>query len=306
MSSEAPPDVPLAEVGRYRRYSEAQERGLVAAAMELPYWVIREGPDFVLYIEATSQGPVAEELAKFEQEAAEHRAQISEPVPPLPKVSTLPLFVAAWLMSMGWLAQNLVSETWVGRGASLNRAIFDGEWWRLVTSLTLHGDLPHFVANLCFGLLFAGFLLPRFGTGVTWLGFVLSGALGNLFNAWFYHSERHSTIGASTAVFGALGMLVAWEFVDRWRNPRMRRWWQLMVPLGGGLALLAYLGVGDETENRVDYMAHLWGFVAGMLVGTGPACIGIRARLPIPVQWFLSVLAVAIVIGAWILAISAR
>jgi membrane associated rhomboid family serine protease len=305
MSSEAPPDIPLAAVGRYGKFSEAQERGLVAAAMELPYWVIREGPEFVLYVEAGAQQPVAEELAKFEAESAEHQEHQSRPVRDLPKLNTLPLFFAAWIMSMAWLGQNLAPEKWVARGSSLNLAVFKGEWWRLVTSLTLHGDLPHFIANLSFGLLFAGFLLPRFGTGITWLGFVLSGAIGNLFNAWFYRSEPHSTIGASTAVFGALGMLVAWEFIERWRTPRHRGWWQLVVPIGGGLALLAYLGVGDEGENRVDYMAHLWGFVAGVVLGAAMAGMRAGERLPRSAQWVLAALAVALPAFAWVLAIRA-
>jgi membrane associated rhomboid family serine protease len=306
MSSEAPPDIPLAEVGRYRKFSEAQERGLVPAAMELPYWVIREGPDFVLFVEAAAQTAVAEELAKFEAEAAEHRDHVSRPPVNLPKLNTLSLFVAGWVMSMAWLGQNLVSENWTSRGSSLNSAIFQGEWWRLITSLTLHGDLAHFVANLSFGLLFAGFLLPRFGTGVTWLGFVVSGALGNLLNAWFYHTERHSTIGASTAVFGALGMLVAWELVDRWRTPRSRGWWQLVVPLGGGLALLAYLGAGDERGGRVDYMAHLWGFTAGLAMGGLLAWARTYERFPRAAQWLLSTLAVLMPIVAWTCALRFR
>ena len=305
MSSEAPPDIPLAEVGRYRKFSDAQERGLVAAAMELPYWVLREGPDFVLYVEAGSGKMVAEELAKFEAEAAEHREEVKLPEVILPKLNTFPLFVAAWVMSMAWLGQNLAGEAWISRGASLNRAIFHGEWWRLLTALTLHGDLPHFIANLSFGLLFTAFLLPRFGTGVTWLGFVLSGAIGNLLNASFYHAEPHSTIGASTAVFGALGMLVAWELVDRWRIPRRRGWWQLVVPLGGGLALLAYLGVGDQRENRVDYMAHLWGFVAGLCLGALLACLRVRERLPNSAQWLLSTLSVLLPAAAWVCALRA-
>jgi membrane associated rhomboid family serine protease len=302
MSSEAPPDIPLAEVGRYRKFSDAQERGLVAAAMELPYWVIREGPDFVLYVEAASQLAVADELNQFEAEAAAHREDAQRPPAVLPKLNTLSLFVAAWVMSMWWFGQNLAGESWISRGAALNRAIFNGEWWRLVTALTLHGDLAHFVANLSFGLLFAAFLLPRFGTGVTWLGFVLSGAIGNLLNALFYHAERHTTIGASTAVFGALGMLVAWELVDRWRAPATRGWWQLLVPVGGGLALLAYLGVGDERENRVDYMAHLWGFVAGHILGALLAWMRARERLPTAIQWLLSAAAVLMPAAAWLCA----
>lgn len=289
----------LAEVGRYAKFSQAQERGLVAAALEVPYWVIRDGRDFVLYVEPATEDLVAEELAKFEAEFVQRRAEQSAPAIVLPKLDTIPLFIAAWVMSTFWAAQNFVPTSWMDRGDASNRDIFAGEWWRTFTALTLHGDLPHFVANLCFGLLFAGFLVPRFGGGVTWLGIVLSGALGNLLNAWFYRSELHSTIGASTAVFGGLGMLVMWEFRARWRSHARRVWWHLVVPIGGGLALLAFLGVGEEHEHRVDYMAHFWGFIAGLALGA----VRSANRLPPPAQRVAGVLATALLLLAWALAL---
>jgi rhomboid protease GluP len=299
MSDDSPPPETLAEVGRYAKFSHAQERGLVAAALEVPYWVIREGREFVLFVEPPEQERVSAELAKFEAEFAERRAQQTTPEVVLPKLDTTSLFIAAWAMAMFWAAQNFAPVAWLDRGDSSNRAIFAGEWWRTITALTLHGDLGHFLANLCFGLLFAGFLLQRFGGGITWLGFVLTGALGNAVNAWFYRREPHDTIGASTAVFGALGMLVAWEFLTRWRSPARRGWWQLVVPLGGGLALLAFFGSGDEEGNRVDHMAHFWGFGVGLALGTVLSLM----RFPPAAQRIAAVLAIVLPLIAWALAL---
>ena len=294
-------DIPRAAVGRYARFSEAQERGLVAAALEVPYWVIREGPEFVLYVEASAETAITGELLKFEQEHEARGVELRTVEPALPKLETLPLFFVAWVMSTFWAVQNFLPPVWIDRGASSNGAIFRGEWWRTVTALTLHGDLAHFLANLFFGLLFGAFLQPRFGAGLGWLGVVVGGALGNVVNAFFYRSERHSTIGASTAVFAALGLLMAWEFVAKWRRPGMRGWWQLVVPLGGGFALLALLGSGDPTDRiqSVDYMAHLWGFAVGGLLGV-PLAIG-RAgeRLPTGWQWLCGGLAFALPLVAW-------
>jgi rhomboid protease GluP len=291
-----PTDLPLTAVGRYAKFSQAQECGLVAAAMELPYWVIREGPLFVLYVEEASAAQVEGELRKFEAELAQ-RMEATMPVPPLPKVQALPLFLAAWAMGSFWTWQNFAPESWTDRGAALNTAIFAGEWWRTFTALTLHGDLGHFAANLFFGGVFAAFLQPRIGAGVGWFGVVLAGALGNFINAWFYRSEPHSTIGASTAVFGALGLLVAWELVSRWRVPRHRGWWQLVVPIGGGAALLAFLGAGDEVSHRIDYMAHWWGFVAGLALGF-PAAVMPRAGKW--VQRAVAILSIGILLLAWV------
>lgn len=298
-----PPLEELAEVGRYRRFSAAQERGLVAAAMDQAYWVVRDGPEFVLYVEPGAMELIREELEKFEEESAqrvEEKRRVAETS--LPKVDTLPLFVGAWLLSTCWAVQNLAPPWCVDRGDAENRAILAGEWWRTVTALTLHADLPHFVANLCFGLMFIGFLLPRFGGGLAWLGFALAGALGNAINAAFYWRELHSTIGASTAVFGALGMLVAWEFHERWSSHDKRGWWHLVVPLGGGLALLAYLGVGDGSDHKVDYMAHFWGFAAGFVLGFAWTLARIRER-GTSIGWLAAILAVLLPIAAWTLAL---
>src|SRR5438034_425376 len=77
--------------------------------------------------------------------------------------------------------------------------------------------------------------------------------------AWLVRRDFVS-IGASTAVFGALGALAAFP------QHRRRAW----VPLGAGLALLAFLG----TSKRADLAGHLCGFVAGLLLGA------VASRLP--------------------------
>jgi rhomboid protease GluP len=292
-----PDDTPLAAVGRYPKFSQAQERGLVAAAMDLPYWVVREGEEFVLYVEESAFAAVSPELAKFEEEVTARGEVPNVPVPDLPKLETLSLFVAAAVMSGFWAFQHRLPEKVFDRGEAMNQGIIAGEWWRSVTALTLHRDFAHFLANLAFGLLFAGFLQQRLGGGVTWLGILLAGALGNFVNAWFYRSEPHSSIGASTAVFGGLGMLMAWEFIARWRVPHTRHWWQLVVPLGGGLALLAYLGSGDESgATRTDYMAHFWGFMWGAILGV----IFALMRRPVPmIQRVCAVIALVLPLLAW-------
>ena len=69
-------------------------------------------------------------------------------------------------------------------------------------------------------------------------------------------------MGASTAVFGAIGLLSALGVAARRRHePKTRRAW---LALGAGLALLAMLGTAGE---RVDLWAHLFGWLAGLALG---------------------------------------
>ncbi len=165
--------------------------------------------------------------------------------------------------------------------------VMAGQWWRSVTALTLHADTAHLGSNLLFGIAF-GYLVGRIlGGGVAWLIILVAGALGNAMNAAL-RSPEHTSIGASTAVFAALGVMVAHAL--RPRSPvlesPMRRW----SPLVAGVLLLALIGVGGE---RTDVLAHLTGFIAGTMIGW----IGCR----IPDRWLGSAKLQALAGGAALL-----
>jgi membrane associated rhomboid family serine protease len=168
-----------------------------------------------------------------------------------------------------------------------------GEWARAVTALTLHADSVHLLSNLVAGLGF-GFCVARyFGSAWGWGLILLSGALGNSLNAWVYFPEPHLSVGASTAVFGALGLLTGAGSWHALLGPRLRwsvpRWF---VPLFGGITLLGLTGLG-RGMGVVDVAAHISGFLCGGLLGWMGAMIGpdrlCRAHLTIPVaglSWF--------------------
>jgi membrane associated rhomboid family serine protease len=296
MNDEPETEHPLIEVGRYSRLPDARERGLVVAALELPYWIKREARDWVLLVEERSSGRVREELAAFETEERERPPARS--LLPVGRVPTFSLFVAGWILCGFFFVQQMMGERWLRKGSAAGEAILHGEWWRTITALTLHADGPHLTANLATGLLFAAFVLPRLGVGVGWLAILASGALGNAVNAWGYRHEPHDAIGASTACFGALGLLVGAELVARWNEPRSRNTWQLILPIGAGLALLAYLGVGEEGKN-IDYMAHGWGFAVGIAEGMVAMALRLKERLPRAAQYAASALTLALVSWCW-------
>src|SRR5215468_4986816 len=47
-----------------------------------------------------------------------------------------------------------------------NQAVAHGEWWRLFTAITLHGDVNHLAANTTTGLLLVGLAMGAFGPGL--------------------------------------------------------------------------------------------------------------------------------------------
>jgi rhomboid protease GluP len=298
----------LAEVARYPLRTLAQERSLVVLSLGLGCWIFQDKDDCVLCVRHSDETVVRAELEKFEREAATQVRRAAY-APHSAKIPVAQLFIFAWFFTGLFMLQNLLPDDVTGRGiASSSRIIGHGEWWRAITALTLHADLPHFIGNLATGLLYAAFLLPLAGSGVTWSGMLLTGALGNLVNAWGWRGQPHESLGASTAVFGTLGMLVAFQCAQILLHERRPRLWQIIMPLGAGVALLAYLGTGDyehPERNNTDYMAHLWGFCAGLLAGAGAGFSHIGGRLSGKMQRALSIAPPVVIALAWLFAVKA-
>jgi membrane associated rhomboid family serine protease len=185
---------------------------------------------------------------------------------------------------------------WVAIGNAQAAKILDGQWWRLVTALTLHADWAHLSSNLAIGGIFVIFLCRELGSGLAWSLLLSAGALGNLVNACVQNPD-HSSVGASTAVFGAVGILASTSLV-RHGHQLQRRW---LPPVAAALALLAILGT--EGKNT-DLGAHLFGFVYGSFLGLiAEYLIARRGRPGVALNALLALISVAVVFGAWWVAI---
>ena len=185
---------------------------------------------------------------------------------------------------------------WFERGSADADRILLGELWRTVTALSLHANLAHALSNAIGITIFLGALSSILGPGVAAALVLLAGASGNLANA-LIHGSAHVSIGASTSVFGAVGMLGGLGLARRGRRkvPKRRAW----LPVAAALALLAMLGTGGE---RVDVLAHLFGFLFGGVLGllfafVTPHPPGFR------IQWACGSGALAVLIFCWLLAL---
>lgn len=190
----------------------------------------------------------------------------------------------------------ILAPDWVFLGNAQAAKILDGQWWRLVTALTLHADWAHLSSNLAIGGIFVIFLCRELGSGLAWSLLLSAGVLGNLVNACV-QSPAHSSVGASTAVFGAVGILAALSLV-RHRHQLQRRW---PLPVAAALALLAILGT--EGKNT-DLGAHLFGFVYGGFLGLiTEYLVGRRGNPGTVLNVLLALMSAAIVVGAWWMAL---
>lgn len=250
-------------------------------------------------VPASQSARAAEELRLYDLENPPRRP---EPAVELVTHDALPgiagYFIVVCIVA-GCAGYGLFGEDWYGAGRVDGARLRAGEWWRAITALTLHADLPHLVGNIMFGTLYGLFAGRLVGSGVAWFTIVVAGALGNLANTLLLEST-HRSIGASTAVFAALGLVAG--FVWRGRFLSQERWVYRWGPVVGGLALLMFTGTGSLEQNT-DTGAHLTGFLAGF--GGGLLLVPAMHRLASSrLQAGAGTGAVVILAGAWILALS--
>lgn len=265
----------------------ARDWALVLAAADIPCDVDRQGREWHVMVGPADADRAASALAAYDADAVAPAA----PPPSIPEYGRTwaGVGMAILLVAVSRAAGPAAGASALFRAGEANaNRIVAGEWWRTVTALTLHTDATHLVSNLAIGTLVATAVCWAVGPGVgAWL-LLLAGAAGNWVTA-MVHGGAHRAVGASTAVFGGVGVLVGLAIV---RGPR-RAW----VPLAAGLALLGLLG----TSERADLLAHFFGFVAGVTLGApvGPLP-PLRSR---PLQWTLALAATAAVGACWMLAV---
>ncbi|MBW2454660.1 MAG: rhomboid family intramembrane serine protease [Deltaproteobacteria bacterium] len=177
------------------------------------------------------------------------------------------------------------------------------EPWRMITALTLHADAQHVLGNVISGSIFGAMLSRRIGPGGALFAMLLAGALGNAANALYHLPDGHRSIGASTAIFGAVGLLAAVQLVlDFGQRKKRDRYGvvDFLAPVVGGLALLGALGSGRHS----DLGAHGFGFLSGVVLGLGAAWVIRRqdARPSTTLQVVAALSAFAIIGGSWALA----
>ena len=277
--------------------SACAERGLVLTSLEIPHDVVRTDREWMVVVPQAFAERAKFELWQYEQE---NRAEPPRPpATPLKDYDPLPgiLFYIGTIGLFAWLAgESAFGYDWLARGRIDGAALREGEWWRPFTALTLHLNLRHLVGNMGFGALFGYFAGRVAGSGVGWLTIVLSAALANVINAMLL-DPSHRSIGASTAVFAALGLAAG--FVWRGRLMAQDRWPYRWGPIVGGIALLAFTGTGSE---NTDVGAHLMGFVCGFAAGI--ALIRGAALLAVPLlQRAAAAAAIVLIAASWAIAL---
>jgi rhomboid protease GluP len=172
------------------------------------------------------------------------------------------LYVATVLFSSktnsGGMSFDLDQQTLYLFGAKAPGMLQDGEWWRLITAGFLHGGLMHILMNSWVLFDVGAQVEETFGTSRYLVIYFVSGITGYLASLWW--SPRVLSIGASAAIMGLVGAMIANSLRDRSSYGvavrKMYTRWVIYILIFG---LLPFF--------NIDNAAHIGGLAGGFAVG---------------------------------------
>ena len=300
--SSLPPDAPLETpadnpdrlvvLARGRR-EDLADLALLLAARRVPHVLRRRSGALLVAWKDRDRA-----LSEWRDYAEENAAWPEPPPLPGPVHRVTPL---TWCLILALAFFHVHTGHWTNgnpwflAGAADSLAIRRGEGFRLVTALTLHADSSHLLGNALVGGIVLQLLCRQTGQGVAWLLTLLAAAAGNACNS-LLRPEPHLSVGFSTAVFAAIGLLCG---IQRFHSRRAL--FRLLAPLGAGVGLVAMLGAEGA---RTDLGAHLFGLACGLGLGFAwrPICRPGRAQVSLtrPLTQHLALaLALVVVWASW-------
>jgi rhomboid protease GluP len=147
-------------------------------------------------------------------------------------------------------------------GWKSNVAINDGEWYRLISAIFLHGSFLHLFLNMYSLWAVTPTVTSIFGSlgknpNLVFISiFLISGICGNILSYYFNSSN---SLGASGAIFGLIGAIAAFAI--------LKQQTEIMTNILYVLGLNLILGL--MPGSGIDNFGHLGGLIGGFLVGLG-------------------------------------
>ncbi len=162
------------------------------------------------------------------------------------------IFLLPYLVQIGGSGNSF--DNLLEMGAKNNADIKDGEYYRLLTSTFLHGDLTHLLFNM-YSLWVIGqtttLVFAEFRFGIIYFVSAIGGSLASFF------FNPSPSVGASGAIFGLIGSLLALGIVSR----------DFGLINGILLNIALNLVFAFLPGSRLDNWGHLGGLTAGFVVG---------------------------------------
>ena len=145
------------------------------------------------------------------------------------------------------------SEAVIYNYGQYNRAVLNGEVWRLFTAMFIHADITHIVGNMLFLLIFGLRAEKMFDLKEYLFIYFLSGLTGGVLTLLM--GPNTVSIGASGAIFGIIGASIIY--------PSRAIGHSIITALLYSFFLL----IINSLSPDVNVFAHLGGLLVGLSVG---------------------------------------
>jgi rhomboid protease GluP len=159
-------------------------------------------------------------------------------------------------------------------GAKRNYLINAGQWWRFITPVFIHVNLPHILVNMWSLWVVGPYVEKLYGSAKFVFFWVLTGVAGvvasyltvrpdmhvNSVGRFLFKSMDNPSAGASGALFGLVGVLFVFGIKFRHELPEgfKRAFGTGLLPM-----ILLNLFIGYLGRGFIDNAAHLGGFFSG-------------------------------------------
>ena len=151
----------------------------------------------------------------------------------------------------------IVGHSILVAGLGVNYLVTDGEWWRLITPMFLHGGIMHILFNMFCLFVFGPELEKIMGKMRFVTLFMLAGILANV-ATYFIQDPIYQHLGASGAIFGIFGAYGALVYYTKKSMPELR---QIILPI------IAISIVMTFVQPNINVTAHVTGLIVGFLIG---------------------------------------
>jgi rhomboid protease GluP len=184
-------------------------------------------------------------------------------------------------------------QTIVRYGANFGPYTLSGEWWRLITYMFLHGGIMHIAFNM-WCLWDLGRLCESLYGRWTFLSiYLITGIAAGLASIGW--NPGVLSVGASGAIFGLAGALIASFYLGEFSLPR--------VAISGTLRSLVIFAVFNlgfgQLFNGIDNAAHVGGLVSGLILGALIARLAPESDAPMRRTSVLGFVALLVVLAGF-------
>lgn len=203
-------------------------------------------------------------------------------------LTAINIAVFAWMVATGGSIMGFSGADLVRAGGNYGPLTLGGQYWRLITTGFVHGNLMHIAFNMwCLWSL--GQLSEKlFGSWITTAVYLLTGVGGALLSI-FMHPERLE-IGASGAIFGIAGAVLSGV---KFGNVSLSSWQKRSIT--SSLIFFAGFNLFIGLAPGIDNWCHLGGLITGLIFGVPLATANASGKKSF--EWMTILLAAAVMAG---------